>query len=313
MPSTLLAVLSGALAMRSILAVTQMPDPCPAGSSATGPAPDHSAWTTILRDVVVQNGSIGGVTTALIDYEKLRVEPGRTRLQQYILSLCSVDVAALGTFDKLAFWANAYNAVMCSIIAHYRPGVSVKELHSVVPGGSIWDAQLATVAGEKVSLGVIEHHKIRGSLAKAGGVSGRIHAAMVCASASCPDILTEAFVGSTLVAQVTDATRRWLLNPTKNPGPLNGAVTLSMIFSWFGGDFSEESGTIQNFVRTHAGWSSTQVPDNAHVHFAAYTWNLNAVNASGRPIAGTPPSTIVSMLVSICAMASIIVAATDIM
>lgn len=273
-----------AMAARTMMATVQMEDPCPSSSSAVGPAPDHSAWTAILRDVVVPNGTVAGVQTALVDYKKLRTE-NPSRLRAYMLSLCSVNVGALSTTEQLAFWANAYNAMMASIIVHYNPGKTVKEIHKLVSTGQIWTEVLATVGGEKVSLDIIEHSKVRLSgLAHSVGVAGRAHAAFVCASASCPDMQTEAFEASTVVDQLTAATRRWLLNPTKNPGPQDGVVTVSQIFQWYAADFVQESSLIQNFLRTHAGWTTTEVPDNAPITFLPYNWDLNARNASGVPI-----------------------------
>jgi len=272
------------MAAHTLMAATPMEDPCPSSSSAAGPAPDHSAWTAILKDVVVPNGTVGDVRTAVIDYKKLRAEKP-SRLRAYMLSLCSVNVSSLSTLEQIALWTNAYNAMMTSMIVHYNPGKTVKEISGVVSSGQVWKEVLATVGGERVSLDIIEHVKVRGSgLAHSAGIAGRIHTAFVCASASCPDIQTEAFEASTLTDQVTAATRSWLLNPTKNPGPQGGALRVSKIFQWYGQDFLQESGSIHNFARTYAGWTATEVPDSAPLGYLPYNWDLNARNASGKSI-----------------------------
>jgi len=254
-------------------------DPCPATSSATGPAPDHSVFTSVLKDFVIVNATAHGITSNLVDYRSLRAE--RRNLKKYMLSLCSVNVAALSPLAQLALWANAYNALMFSIILNYQPSTSVKEIHGRVDSGSVWKEILGTVGGEKVSLDIIEHNRIRGSeLAHNLGLAGRVHSAMVCASLSCPDIQTEAFEASTVEAQLTAATRRWIRNPTKNPGPFQGggSITLSKIFDWYGGDFVKEKGSIQAFVQTYGGFTKAQVPDNAVVGFTPYAWGLNGMN-----------------------------------
>lgn len=257
-----------------------MPDPCP-GGPATGPVPDHSVFTSLLRDVVVLDTEKSGVKTSLVNYEKINANPAR--LQQYTLSLCNVDLQAIT--DKkalLALWANAYNALMFNIVCHYNPSSSVKQLHEIVSSGSIWKELLGTVGGQKVSLDMIEHGIIRAGLAAEVGVSGRVHSALVCASLSCPDIQNEAFEANTIVAQVTKATNAWLMNPTKNPGPdINGDIYLSKIFSWFGGDFVAESGSVAKFLRANSNWTDAQVPLDVRILYTEYNWDVNRVSANG--------------------------------
>ena len=184
----------------SVSGIRPLSDPCPSDASAAGPAPDHAIFNAFLQDVVF-DGTKEGVTSTIVDYEKIRKsKPLTSQLGKYILSLCSVNVKALSTNGQLTFCANAYNALMISIVLHYKPSKSVTQLHVEVSSGSIWKEVLGTVAGEKVSLGIIEHKKIRGDLAKAGGVAGRMHSALNCASLSCPDIQKEAFEESTLVS-----------------------------------------------------------------------------------------------------------------
>jgi len=102
-----------------------------------------------------------------------------------------------------------------------------------------------------------------------------VHAAINCASLSCPDLLPEAFRASDLDNQLTAATQGWLANPTKNPGPDgSGAIVLSKIFEWYGGDFQATAGSVQAFVRTYSSW---QFSDGATLRFADYDWSLNAV------------------------------------
>lgn len=288
----------------SIVGIAAIPDPCPVGAAATGPAPDHSVFTQVLKEVVVQ-GTKEGLKTSLVDYSKLKKDP--SKLQKYIMSLCSVDVSKLTNAAKLAFLANAYNAVMISAVLHYEPGITVKEISSHVSGGSVWKEAFATIGGKRMSLDDIEHGNIRSGLSKAMGMSGRIHAMVVCASLSCPDIQTEAFEPETVISQATSAMERWLLNPTKNSGPDGkGNVGLSMIFRWYGSDFVEESGSIQAFVRKYGKWTTSQVPDSAGVMFLDYNWNLNAVNNSGVSTSGSSSSVGVRLAVTVAlALASV--------
>jgi len=220
--------------------------------------------------------------------------------------LCNVDLNSMPVLDRLALLANAYNVLMTAMIVHYNPGKSVKEISDVVDS-NVWDEPFWTLGGNKVSLTIIEHELIRGRdvypvenrLAVQGGVSGRIHTSIVCGSLSCPSLLDVPFDGSNLVDLITENTRRWLLNPTKNAGPVEGraAVKLSSIFNWFYEDFVIESGSAESFVRQFAGWTTAQVPDGAEIEYDLYRWELNALNASGKPLPSAGASAFRSSMV----------------
>merc|ERR1740121_3345566 len=169
--------------------------------------------------------------------------------------------------------------MMLGIVLHYSPTGSVLDLSASVPEPSIWKHKFGTLAGDKVSLDDVEHSMIRGGLSAEFGAQGRIHAAVNCASLSCPDLRTEAFEASRLSEQLDDAARRWLANPSKNPGlGADGVLSLSKIFQWYGGDFVAASGSVQAWVRENIDW---EVPDSAALSYIQYDWNLNGVNSSG--------------------------------
>ena len=65
----------------------------------------------------------------------------------------------------------------------------------------------------------------------------RIHAAIVCASISCPSLRREAYRGERLEAQLEDALRRFLADPRKGSRleAEAGVLRLSPIFDWFAG------------------------------------------------------------------------------
>ena len=91
-----------------------------------------------------------------------------------------------------------------------------------------------------------------------------MHACIVCASLSCPNLRGEAFRPGALDAQMTDQAARWLANPTKGFAIVGGgsglgsgvgkggaaaeesssgggaavAVRMSRIFLWFPADFA---------------------------------------------------------------------------
>jgi len=225
----------------------------------------------------VERGSVGGIETTLVNYQSLRESP--SELRGYLRQLCNVSLDSLSKAEAAALYCNAYNALMIAIVVHFAPADSVRQLDSLMPSGSIFREPLGTVGRLKVSLDDMEHSYVRGALAKDLGVQGRIHSCFVCASLSCPDIQMVPFEAASFVEQLTTATRAWLANPTKNPGPDSGGkLILSKIFFWYGPDFIAAEGSRQSFVQKYSSW---QVPNDQQIAFIDYNWALNAVNGTG--------------------------------
>ena len=65
----------------------------------------------------------------------------------------------------------------------------------------MWDLPAGVVSGQQFSLNQIEHDELRKKWDEPA-----VHACIVCASASCPDLRPEAFVASKLREQVS----RWI-------------------------------------------------------------------------------------------------------
>jgi len=245
-------------------------DPCEGSIGiASNGEPDHKILTRVLSKHVSE-GELNGIKSTLVDYQALRRDPSDLKL--YLAQLCHLD-PGLSAAEALATMINAYNAVMLAMVVHFNPVSSVLEIDNV------WMYKFGTVNGSKVSLDDIEHGVIRdrgnGGLAAEFGARGRIHAGVNCASLSCPDLPFEAFEGARLSEQLNAATKKWLTNPTKNPGLAGGALKLSHIFKWYGVDFVNAEGSVQAFVKKHTGW---QVADGASLDFIPYDWNLNELN-----------------------------------
>lgn len=240
-------------------------DPCTADNRDAVPL-DHSVFGDVLAANVVE-GTANGITTGLVDYESIQSDP--SMLRNYLLQLCDVDLDSLTPVARLALLCNAYNALMIALVIAYGPQTSVRDV------AGVWELDIGTVAGRRVSLDYVEHTWIRGGLSEEVGVQGRAHAGLVCASLSCPDIYPFAFEAAAVVEQLTVATRNWLANPSKNRGPdAGGVVSLSKIYEWYGGDFSAESGSIHNYLRSF-GPSSWEVVDSMEIRFLDYNWELN--------------------------------------
>jgi len=244
-------------------------------SATTGPFDHtHAAWTALLQRHVRANG---------VDYVGLSKE--RPAFDAYLGTLQGVGKAELASWSKkqrLAFWINVYNAYTLRLIVQNYPVGSIKDL-GTKPFGSVFDRNIVplkalnpTGANRNLSLNDVEHKILRARFADA-----RVHAAVNCASASCPALLNEAFVADRLEAQLDRVIRRFVNDTSRNRlDRRTNTLQLSKIFDWFGKDFTRESGSVQRFVARYAdpatAGGDTSWIAGARVSFLSYSWRLNA-------------------------------------
>lgn len=176
--------------------------------------------------------------------------------------------------ERLAYWINAYNILTIDLIATHYPVESIRDIGSFF--FPVWDKKVATIEGRTLSLGEIEHKILR----KMG--DPRIHAAIVCASTSCPPLARHAFRAAAIDADLDAAMRRWLASPKKGVAIDRKAdvVHVSAIFDWFEEDFEAGGGplsTIAQFVPpADAAWLRGAGRD-ARIRYFDYDWTLNAL------------------------------------
>lgn len=218
----------------------------------------HSIFDTLLKKHVNSDG--------WVNYEGF-IEDS-TAFYKY-LNLLSANHPNNSNWQKeerLAYWINAYNAYTIQLIIENYPVNSIKDIKDGVAFvNSVWDIPFIKIEGIEYDLNNIEHNILRQKFEEP-----RIHAAIVCASRSCPKLKNEAFVAEriedqlqeVMVSFVNDSTRN-MLTPEK--------AQLSKIFSWFRTDFTDE-GTILEFVNKFA---KTKVNLDAEIEYLDYGWGLN--------------------------------------
>ncbi len=116
------------------------------------------------------------------------------------------------------------------------------------------------------SLNNIEHDILRPKFKDA-----RVHAAINCASFSCPRLANEAFTAQNLEKQLDAATRSFINDPLRNKVESKQA-TVSAIFNWFGGDFKRDAGSVRAFLNKYA---RTPLQEGGKISFLPYDWSLN--------------------------------------
>jgi hypothetical protein len=245
---------------------------------------DHSLWTAVLRRHVSAGHTFGSVTDChAVDYVGIARDPD---FAAYLSLLQSADPTRLSNLEQLAFWMNAYNALCIATIVHHetttgRQLASITKLTSI-DKGPVWDQVVPNcqIAGRDVTLNEIEHQKLRAVWAEP-----RVHACIVCASASCPNLRREAFHAEAIIEQMNGQMRNWVSNPTKGlrlaPGRLRNRAVLSRIFLWFANDFGGYSGLtdwLQQFADDPR--VTKDALEAATVRYFEYDWQVNRAPAT---------------------------------
>ena len=240
---------------------------------------DHSAYDTLLAEYVNERG--------MVNYARLQ-ENQRVALRPYLEMLARTSPENLGEDARLAFWINAYNALALKLIVENYP---VESIRDIKPSGlpfipkvnSPFKLEVSEVAGEKRTLDEIEHDIIR----KEFPGEPRIHAAVVCAAMSCPELRQEAYTGAALGDQLASQMRMFLHNDDKNQIPAGeGQLRFSKIFDWYGADFAQEGQSKEAAVMDMAagyfeGETARKLREGAYdVSYLDYDWSLNEQSGS---------------------------------
>jgi hypothetical protein len=217
--------------------------------------------------------SVPDVVGTRVDYAALADSSDWKRLA------AQVHRARPSTLDRdgdqqLAFWINAYNILTIELITQNYPVDSIKDLGSFF--SPVWDKTVVTLEGRALSLGFIEHEILRKR------AEPRIHAAIVCASTSCPPLARTPFRASHLDQDLDNAMRAWLASPKKGIAlqRSQNRVTLSRIFDWFSEDFEDAGGALQfaaQYISPEDGRWLRNEGKKARVDFFDYDWSLNAI------------------------------------
>ena len=237
------------------------------GCNAFSPTPtaadtstvSHDIWDGLLKKHVKNDG--------FVDYKGMIKDS--TDLNKYleVLSAANPDSKNWSRNEKMAFWINAYNAYTVKLIVNHYPVASIKDIKKGIPFvNTVWDIKFIKIGGKTYDLNNIEHNILRPDFKDA-----RVHAAINCASYSCPVLRAEAFTADKLEEQLTDAMRKFVNDPLRNKVSAKKAE-LSEIFKWFKGDFTRDKGSIRSFINTYA---DTKLDANGRISHIDYDWRLN--------------------------------------
>ena len=238
-------------------------------SSPAAAEPAYLApWTQALERYTASVPQTVGTT---VDYQGLRRGEG-ARLWKQVLQELGRAEAPRTRAEKLAFWSNAYNILAIDTVLRAWPVESIRDVGSFF--NPVWKHEAGRAAGRTVTLHEVEHEILR-PLGDA-----RIHAAIVCASTSCPSLRRTPFHPETIETELDEQMRSFLTSETKGLriDRARRSLTVSRIFDWFEEDF-ESQGGIRGAVTRYApeadrAWLEKNAA-GASLSFFDYDWTVN--------------------------------------
>lgn len=236
----------------------------------------HALWDGILR---------AHVRGTDFDYGALAKTPDE--LYRYLGLLHAVTSAELAGWtreQRFAFWINAYNAHTVQKVVENYPLESIRKLDKAFGLKSVFDQAWIPMPAlhpegkdEELSLNDIEH-----SILRARFKDARVHAAINCASKSCPPLLNEAFVAERLDQQLESQMRAFVNDPDRNRfDRAEGQIRLSEVFKWFQEDFERDAGSVVEYLVRFAPPEDAAFLRKAKVRYLDYSWDLNDARGSG--------------------------------
>ena len=217
--------------------------------------------------------SVSELEGTRVDYAALRLSP---QWADVVKTLARCDPARLATREQqLAFWINAYNVLAIDLVATHWPVESIKDIGSFL--FPVWGRKAGQIHGVAYTLGEIENDKLRPM------GDPRIHAAIVCASRSCPSLAREPYTAENIDAQLDAAFTRFVADPRKGVDVQRhgegGTLRLSSIFKWFAEDFDKQGGVLAVVTRYASGKSrqalETPMKTAWRVEYMDYDWHVN--------------------------------------
>ena len=209
----------------------------------------HASWNVLLQQYVDVDGNV--------DYRSWK--KSQTDLDKYIQLLEKTPPASYwDKNDSLAYFINAYNAVTVKLILDNYPLKSIRDIKDP------WGSKSLNLPNNSLTLNDIEHKVLRKM------DDPRIHFAINCASASCPQLSNEAFRASKVQKQLDEATALFINDKSKNQISEKN-IGLSKIFLWFSKDFGSKKERI-SFIQKY---SQKPLKDKAKIKYQEYDWSLN--------------------------------------
>jgi hypothetical protein len=238
----------------------------------------HASYSALLGRYVDASGHV--------DYGRWKATPRDVaELDEYLNLVANASPESRpGLFpaarDRLAYWMNAYNALVMRTILDRWPLESVNDVKSglsLFRGQGFFRNLRFQVGHTWLSLDDIEE-RVRAL------DDPRMHFAMNCGSGGCPALDATAFAGEDLDRTLERKAHDFVNDPTHvKVDPVAKKVVLSKIFDWFGDDFVKAkpgAKDVLDYITDYADPGLAKQLSQARaagyeLEFADYDWSIN--------------------------------------
>jgi len=223
--------------------------------TAFPPADSPGEWTALLSKYTDARG--------LVAWGRWKADASdRRRLAGYLAGLGEPG-GSPSADAKLALLFNAYNAFIAETVLDRYPVDSIRS----IPGA--FTAETHRFGGRLCSLDEIEHTAVA-----LGGY--RAHAAMVCASRSCPPLDGRAWEAADLSARLDARMRAWMARPDLwTFEPEENTVRAPRYLDWYRADF-ERAGVARVLAQyAPAPYRAWLARGTFRIAYLDYDWGLN--------------------------------------
>ncbi|MEP3347549.1 MAG: DUF547 domain-containing protein [Litoreibacter sp.] len=209
---------------------------------------------------------------ARLDYKAVGATD-QANLASFINQLQQRDPSNLTRDDQLAYWINLYNAQTIRVVLDAYPVTSIRKIKDGPFSIGPWNRKDVVVNGTALSLNDIEHRIIRPTFNEP-----RIHYALNCAAASCPNLAPQAWQGSGLDAAFEVAELSYLADDRGISIGDDGRVQASKIYSWFREDFgATENEVLARLISKSPAPKAAALRARGRIDGYDYDWSLNEV------------------------------------
>lgn len=224
-------------------------------NSAQAETFSHENWDSVLQTHVNPDG--------YVDYDALF--QNRDLFNQYLDSIKTQGPQSTPDLfphndAKLAYYINAYNALVFEgVLARGPEDKSVWS--GLISGLNFFRLMDVTFDNTRSNLQSLEDDIIRAQFN-----DPRIHAAINCASISCPRLPQQAFSPNTLQQQLDSAMREFINSPQHAQiNHSDKTIKISKIFKWFEEDFIQYEQNQGNTEPTIQAYLNRFLPDEGQI------------------------------------------------
>jgi len=229
----------------------------------------QAAWGEVLKAYVTEDG--------LVDYPALKAH--REGLDKYVSELAAASPKSNPELfptrdDALAYWINAYNALIVRAVVDAYPTNSVLDI-KVAHG--VFNRLKFPVGGTPMTLDDIE----KGTLLKEWSDTPEIHWALTCASMGCPGLDPQAWVARGIHERLK-AEGRTYLNSKRGVqiDPATNTVRLTKYFDWYASNFDDKPLAYIRPYLSEGKRTELEAMTDPKIEFMDYDWRLNDKTAA---------------------------------